>query len=58
MEASIWIYIAVGVAVAITTGIQFAERSYRYRRLGEKLYAGTYGFKYETSPGAPAEEKK
>lgn len=49
-EAGIWIFIAVAVALAIVTGIQFAERSYRYRRLANKQYAGTYGFTYESAP--------
>ena len=50
MEASIWAFMAVGVSVAIVTGIQFAERAYRYRRLAGQMHAGTYGFKYESSP--------
>ena len=48
-EAGIAIFIATAATVAITTAIQFGERGYRYRRLGEKKHAGTYGFKYEPS---------
>jgi len=49
-EAAIWAFMAVGVSLAIVTGIQFAERAYRYRRLGDQMHAGTYGFKYESAP--------
>ena len=48
-EAGIEIFIASAVSLAIVTAIQFCERAYRYRRLAEKKYAGTYGFKYEAS---------
>lgn len=48
-EAGIDIYIATAGALAIVTAIQFAERSYRYRRLKDKKYAGTMGFEYESS---------
>jgi len=46
-EAGWSIYIATAVSLAIVTAIQFAERSYRYRRLREKKYAGTMGFEYD-----------
>jgi hypothetical protein len=49
-EAGVAILIASAVALAIVTAIQFGERGYRYRRLSEKKYAGTYGFKYESAP--------
>jgi len=51
-EAGVAILIAAAVALAIVTAIQFGERAYRYRRLSEKKYAGTYGFKYESSAEA------
>jgi hypothetical protein len=51
-EAGIDIFIATAGALAIVTAIQFAERSYRYRRLKDKKYAGTMGFEYESSEGA------
>jgi hypothetical protein len=47
-EAGIDIFIATAGALAIVTAIQFAERSYRYRRLKDKKYAGTMGFEYES----------
>jgi len=48
-EAGIWIFIAAAVSLGIVTGIQFAERAHRYRRLAGHWPAGTYGFKYELS---------
>ena len=48
-EAGWAIYIATAVSLAIVTAIQFAERSYRYRRLKEKKHAGTMGFEYDES---------
>ncbi len=47
MEAGAEILIASAITLAIITAIQFGERGYRYRRLANKKYAGTYGFKYE-----------
>jgi len=43
-EASIWAYVAVAVSLGIVSAIEFAERGYRYKRLREGKFAGTYGF--------------
>lgn len=51
-EAGMAIFIASAISLAIVTAIQFGERGYRYRRIEEKKHAGTYGFKYESSPEA------
>ncbi len=57
-EAGIAIFIATAVALAIVTAIQFAERAYRYKRINMGLYAGTYGFTYESSKSERAENVK
>jgi hypothetical protein len=49
-EADIMIFIATAVSLAITIGILFGERAYRYRRMAEKKHYGTYGFTYESHP--------
>ena len=51
-EADISIFIATGVALALTIAIYFGERAYRYKRIKEGKHVGTYGMKYE-GEGAP-----
>jgi hypothetical protein len=46
-EAGIAIFIATAISLAIVTAIQFVERGYRYKRLEQHKYAGTYGFDYQ-----------
>ncbi len=53
-EASIWAYVAMATALGICTAIEFAERAYRYKRLREKKFTGTYGF----YPAMPEEQSK
>ncbi len=51
-EADISIFIATAVALGITIAIYFGERAYRYKRIKEGKYAGTYGMRYE-GEGSP-----
>ncbi|OLB91446.1 MAG: hypothetical protein AUH25_02610 [Thaumarchaeota archaeon 13_1_40CM_38_12] len=52
-EAGIEIFVATAVALGITIAIYFGERGYRYKRIKEGKPVGSYGFRYETTAGAP-----
>jgi len=52
-EAGIDIFIATAVALGITIAIYFGERAYRYKMIKKGKPAGTYGFRYEATEGAP-----